>query len=273
MRELLNLPYLRVIFCAYASLGIHLIEPFYARTIQQGATHSSLQKFFKDLYSNLSTIPVSVNFFSFTHPVFPGVSDNLFKGVKESYGLTVIESVVQVAQEQEDDVLLLVNHLLPELGATLAKQRRDYGLDPALYPVQFPVEDQARVIDDTPTNNMDMERLMGKADQRLKKYQTLSATSRSIVLQKTQQLRSNHGAASSFRSFGKKAEARRQLELSWNKKQAERFSTDVQKKQEVSLVKERKRLDMLEELKACKGPFTNSEEVKLYLGDPQVKAK
>ena len=67
---------------------------------------------------------------------------------------------------------MLINHILPELGYTLAKQRRDYGLDTELFPVQFPVEEQASVIDDTPTNNMDMERLMGKADQRLKKYQT-----------------------------------------------------------------------------------------------------
>ena len=273
VRELLGLPYLKVIFCVYASLGIQLIEPFYARTIQQGQTHTTLQKFYKGLYSSLSTEAVSADFFSFSQPAFPGVSENLLKGVKESYGLTVLQSVVLVAQEQEDDVLLLINYILPELGCTLAKQRRDYGLDTELYPVQFPVEDQASVIDDTPTNNMDMERLMGKADQRLKKYQTLSATSRSIVLQKTQQLRANHGSSSKFRSFGPQVEARRQLELTWNKKQEEKFKTDSQKKQEVSLVKERKRLNLLEDLKASNGPFTNSDEVQLYLDDPLIDMK
>ena len=139
--------------------------------------------------------------------------------------------------------------MLPELGATLAKQRRDYGLNPELYPVQFPVEEQARNIDDTPTNNLDMERLMGKADERLKKLQTLSATSRSIVLQKTQQLRASHGDSNSFRSFGKKVEARKQLELKWNEKQQDKFKSDSEKKQEVALVKERKRLNLLEDLK------------------------
>ena len=36
---------------------------------------------------------------------------------------------------------------------------------------------------------------------------------------------------------------------------------------------ERLRLDVMKELKACKGPFTSSEEVNLYLDDPQVDTK
>ena len=74
VRELLGLSYLKVIFCVYASLGVQLIEPFYARTIQQGATHSSLQKFYQGLYSSLSTETVSADFFTFSQPAFPGVS-------------------------------------------------------------------------------------------------------------------------------------------------------------------------------------------------------
>ena len=61
-----------------------------------------------------------------------------------------------------------------------------------------------------------------------------------------------------------------QLQLNWNKEQDERLFTDAQKKQKVSLVKEGKRLGMLEELKACQGPFIYSEEVNLYLDDPEV---
>ena len=118
-------------------------------------------------------------------PAFPGVSKDLFDGVKKSYGMTVLQAVIQVAENHEDDVLLLVNYILPLLGDTLAKQRRDYCLAPEFYPPQFPVEEQASNIDDTPTNNLDMERLMGKADQMLKKLQTLPAVSRSIILQRT----------------------------------------------------------------------------------------
>ena len=39
------------------------------------------------------------------------------------------------------------------------------------------------------------------------------------------------------------------------------------------MVKERKRLNLLEDLKACGGPFTNSDEVQLYLSDTEVTNK
>ena len=68
VRELLNLPYLKVIFCAFATLGIQLIEPFYARTIQQGATHTTLKKFYKDLYGSLCKESVTADFLICSQP-------------------------------------------------------------------------------------------------------------------------------------------------------------------------------------------------------------
>ena len=62
-------------------------------------------------------------------------------------------------------------------------------MDTENFPAHYPVEQQASSIDDTPTNNMDMERLMGLTDQRLKKLQTLPAVSRSIIMRKTRVLR------------------------------------------------------------------------------------
>ena len=70
-------------------------------------------------------------------PHFPGVSDELFAAVKKSYGETVLLAVKEVAMEHEEDALLLINLMLPELGKTLGKQRRDYGLDEEAFPVEF----------------------------------------------------------------------------------------------------------------------------------------
>ena len=53
----------------------------------------------------------------------------LQQGVKDSYGTSVLQTVADVAQEHEEDVLLLIDHMLPELGRTLAEQRRDYRSD------------------------------------------------------------------------------------------------------------------------------------------------
>ena len=50
--------------------------------------------------------------------------------------------------------------MLPEMATTLAQQRQDYGLDSENFPAQYPIQDQASNIVDTPTYNMDMEILM-----------------------------------------------------------------------------------------------------------------
>ncbi|QQP53013.1 Hypothetical protein FKW44_005336 [Caligus rogercresseyi] len=36
----MELPYLKVVLVAFACLGVHLVEPFYARTIEKDATHT-----------------------------------------------------------------------------------------------------------------------------------------------------------------------------------------------------------------------------------------
>lgn len=137
VRELMNLPHLKVVYACFALLGVHLVEPFYSRTIQPDATHSSLKVFYQGLYDSLSMGRVTTFFFELNEPHFPGVSHELFNSVKKSYGCTVLEAVKEVALEQEDDVLMLINLMLPELAKTLGRQRRDYGLDEENFPVEF----------------------------------------------------------------------------------------------------------------------------------------
>ena len=264
VRELLSLPHMKVIFAAFALMGLYLIEPFYSRTIAVGATHTELGEFYRHLHTSLLNTKVDATIFSLASPIFPGVSQELFESVKESYGQNVVEVVKEVAEEQAEDVVLLINHMLPDLATTLARQRRDYGLDPENFPPQFPVEEQAAAVDDCPTNNMDMERLMGLTDQRLKKLQTLPAASRSIILNKTRAL---HEAkkSSNFRSFREQVNAKREMEVEWNNKLAAKLKTDTDRRQEAALTQERKRLLALEQLKESDGPFTNSEQVEEFL--------
>ena len=53
VRELLTLPHMKVIFTAFSLLGVYLIEPFYARTIDTGATHTTLGNFYRELHTSL----------------------------------------------------------------------------------------------------------------------------------------------------------------------------------------------------------------------------
>ena len=115
---------------------------------------------------------VTLDFFEFAYPYFNGVSENWFNGVKQSYGNDVLSAVTTVAMEHSEDVVKLANLFLPELRVVLARQRRDYGISDD-YPAQFPVEEQARNVDDTPVHNLGMERQCATVDQRLKKLQTV----------------------------------------------------------------------------------------------------
>ena len=111
-------------------------------------------------------------------PQFLGVSEELFCGVKKSYGQDVLHSVTEVAAEHKEEVVKVMNLRLPELKTVLVRQRTDYGIDEKLFPVQYPVENQAANLDDTPVHNIGMERLCGQVDYRLHKLGNRQAVSR-----------------------------------------------------------------------------------------------
>ena len=59
VREVMDLPYLKPVLVVWAILGLHLVEPLDAITIQEKATHSSLTEFCKGLYSSMAK-PVDI---------------------------------------------------------------------------------------------------------------------------------------------------------------------------------------------------------------------
>ena len=208
---------------------------------------------------------VSDGFFDFTRPSYEGVSERMLKGVKESYGTEVLDSVTSMAKEYKVEVLKLVKLMTPELREVLARQRRDYGIDEKKFPAQYPVELQASNIEDTPTHNMAGERDHGWIDFRLHKSAKLSAVSRQHIIQRCKEIRS--GSTSSFRSYRKAAKDKRELELFWTETMKERMRRGSDEKREIALIQERKKLSMLEELKECGGPFTSAEEVDVFLAN------
>ena len=269
VRELLELPYLKVVFVVFAAVGVHIIEPFYCKTIDKESTHSSLRDYYALLYSDLGKA-ANESFFNLEGPVFESVSTTLFDGVAASYGEAVISSVREAAKENISDTLTLLNICLPELRTVLARQRRDYGLSED-FPAEYPVFQQTKNIDDTPVNNLAMERQCGTVDYRLKKLQTLPAVSRSLILSRAEELQG--GKKSNFRSFKAAVEAKQRIELEWQQKTKEKFAAGAEEKQLVAQLKERKRLDMMDQLKAGGGPFTDAEQVQEYLDRPGQSEK
>ena len=112
-----------------------------------------------------------------------------------------------------------------------------------------------------------MERFCGLVDYRLKKMGTLSSVSRSMILGKSESLRSQDNQPS-IRTFKEAVQAKKNVELRWNEGLREKFSAGADEKQVLAQQKEEKRLNILEELKEVGGPFTNSEEVETLLNGP-----
>ena len=159
-------PYLRVVFAVFAAVGVNVIEPFYCMTIDSQSTHSSLKAFYTQLHSDLGKL--ADKFFALKGSVFESVSQEVFDGVATSYGDSVINAIREAAGENMTDAVSLLNICLPELQTVLARQRRDYSLSEE-FSAEFPVFHQAANIDDTPVNNLAMERQCGTVDYRLKK--------------------------------------------------------------------------------------------------------
>ena len=156
----------------------------------------------------------------------------------------------------------LTNLIIPGLRTVLARQRRDYGISED-FPAQFPVDEQAPQIDNTPVHNLAMERQCGTTDHRLKKLQTLGAVARSMIIQRTKDLLNE--TTTSFRSFEAETEKRRLLELEWSSKMKQKFSDGAEAKQVDAAISEKKRLALLDGLKKAGGPFTDADEVKAYI--------
>ena len=133
------------------------------------------------------------------------------------------------------------------------------------------MEEQADNIDDTPVNNLSMEKQRGTVDYRLKNLQTLQAVSRSIVLARAEELR--EGNEAKFRLYKAELAKRQQLMLEWRQEVKEKFAAGAEERQMVAQAKERKRLNVLEVLKAAGGRFTNAEEVVLYLARTDLSEK
>ena len=264
-REVLALPYLKPVLATLALLGIYLVEPFYARTIEKGPKHSNLKKCYKDLHRTM--VPVKEEeqeeYTSCTKPYLEGVSMELFSGVKSTYGMEVVETVVDVANECKSEVVNLTNLMMPELKIVLVRQRRDYGIDEESFPVEYPVEEQASNVDDTPVHNIGMERQCGKVGHRLLKLGNLKAVSRSIILQRAKEMRA--GSQTSFRGFKDAVKAKEEVELKWSQKTQDNFRKGKDEKQQMAQKIESKRLDKLNQLKALGGPFTDAREVEDYL--------
>ena len=144
-----------------AAFGIHLIETFHAVTISKKSNHDSLTVFYRGLHEKMEQ-EITDEFITLADAWYPGISKNLFDEVKKSYGLHVVDEVRKELQKYPTEALQIANHFQPNLRTTLARQRRDYGLDES-YVREHPVEQLPQSVrENAPVHNLSMEGLCGK---------------------------------------------------------------------------------------------------------------
>ena len=198
VRDIYGQEYVKLCMAVVASFGIHLLEPFHATTISPSSNHNTLKDFFQEVHDKMGE-KITDEFFTFSSPWYPGISQRLFDDVKEGYGKEVVEAIVEVTREYPLEAVKLANHFQPSLQITLARQRRDYNLSD-MFPPEHPIDEisnKARV--NSPTHNLGMESSCGLVGHRTKKNRQLDATSRSIIIDGTKALREKYGG--SFKDF------------------------------------------------------------------------
>ena len=107
----------------------------------------------------------------------------MFNDVKVDYGLEIVATVKYVAAQNMQDSIELGQLLMKPLAELLSRQRgKYYGFGE--HTEEFYVCNQTPHgdIENTPVNNLDMERRCGDIDNRLKKKNYLDNVSRGVVL-------------------------------------------------------------------------------------------
>ena len=84
----------------------------------------------------------------------------------------MIAAIRESSQDHLEDCVILANVIFPDLAVVLA--RRDYGISEE-FPAEFPVFDQTSNVDNTPVNNIAMERSCRMVDCRLKHLKSLQS--------------------------------------------------------------------------------------------------
>ena len=185
-----------------------------------------------------------------------------------NYKLHVLDSVTAALEENHESAVKLANHLQPLLRTVLARQRRDYEISDE-FPPEFPISSLPESVrENALCNNLGMENICGKVGQRAKHNLSLTATSRSILIQGTQALREKYPA--SIRSFKNAANKVNEIRLEWTAKQNAQRISKMEQKQNRNLKIEGRLIKQLAELKKQGGPFTDIDEIENYMNDTAV---
>ena len=122
VRCFLDLDFLKVMYCAGALIGLHLVEPFLSLTMAADTTYTKINPAFQQLYQELLDTD-ACTLLNVDEPAFKVVSTERFKQAR--YDQEICDAIVKVAASFRPQVIKLLEVILPKLAAGFQKQKGD----------------------------------------------------------------------------------------------------------------------------------------------------
>ena len=275
VRHSLDNEWIKIVIAVVATLGIHVISPFHSISISNTMTHADMREFLTDMYNDMRIRIVTADLFQLNNPVVGNISPRLFDSVKKEYHAEVVVSIRNLSAQYLNDCITLAQKIIPKFSESIARQRgAAYGIGEGNNTASIfsQVKDGGN-IEDTPINNIQQERELGGADNRLKKKGSLNAVSRDILLDRTAHLRKDNPDCDFTKVKPSTVKRIKQIKIRWKERQEQCKAEALTEKEEQRLRVDNRKINILERLRAQGGPFVSADEVEVYLADPTTEDK
>ena len=266
VRCFLDLEFLKVLYCAGALIGLHLVEPFLSLTTSSTMTYSKLIPAFQTLYEDLLRTD-SARLMNTETPAFQFVSQERFDQCK--YDDEICDAIKVSVEGMENEIQSVLDMILPKLAAGFKKQKGDiFGLEGEDSEYSLSKMDPEK-LEKAPIHNLNAERSVGFINYELHRRgaKELPCASSSQVKAKSTDLidKRPSGSYRAYRTLVSPGGRLPQIMQEWNEKQDDLVEQGLDIKQAANVAVDKRRNRDLQELKQQGGPFTSSEEVDEYI--------
>ena len=270
VRCFMDLYFLKVLYCAGAIIGLHLVEPFLSLTTSSKTTYAKLIPAFNTLYEDLIKTEAS-KLLNIDCPAFQFVSQDRFDESK--YDSDICDALKNNINGIEEEIKSVLEMILPKIAEGFKKQKGNiFGFGDDENSDQALSKMNVQKLEHAPIHNLNAERSVGFINYELHRRgaKQLSCASSSQVKAKSADLIDQQPSGSY--SYYKKIASDQIPEIikKWNTKQEILVEKGLEQKQAANVTVDKRRNRDLQELKEQGGPFTNSEEVELYVNDSEI---
>ena len=275
VRSFQSLDYVRVLAAVAVLLGQHLVEPFISLTSSSKTRYEKLVVAFPQLYTDL-TCTAPEKLLDLSKPAFSFISEERWKHC--SYKQELLIPVKVVVEENRQEVMKVMKLMLSKLAAGWERQRGDmFEFGPNANPEASNKvsEMDQQALASAPINNIDAERQVGWVNYELaiRGKKELAAASRSHVKGKAAHLVKGEEVGREFKKMTSSTGAFTSLIREWEDKQQKLKEDGLDNKGVANVAMEKQRNNDLAFLNADGGPFTSSDEVKVYYSGQDIIEK